>query len=314
MLMDKLRQEKHRDSTKGSYYNAWKNFNKFIVKLDSIPKSWEERATLYCGYLLCVKKLQSSTVKSYMSGIKSVLIDDGYEWADGKLLLNALTRSCKMKNDQVKTRLPIQKGFLDMILCKIQRKFDKQPYLEAMYISAILISYYGLCRIGEITESMHSIKAINVHSAKNRDQILIILYSSKTHGKGNVPQKIKIYGKTFIEVQDRKKTINSFKTYTADCQFCPVWWLHYYIDMRKEIDHEKEQLFVFSDGSNLKANHIRQLLRTTIRSFNLNDLLYDTHSLRIGRATDLFKYGVNIDDIKQLGRWKSNAVYKYLKH
>ena len=311
--MEQFKQNKHKNSTKNTYHKVWTKFNEFVIRLDVIPKTWEERVSLYCGYLICIKNLQSSTVKSYISGIKSVLIDDGYDWKEGKLLLNALTRSCKLKNDEVKTRLPIQKGFLDMILHRISKKFEKQPYLEAMYIAAILISYYGLMRIGEITESEHTVKALNVHTAKNRDQILIILYSSKTHGGGDRPQKIKIHGKTFIEVEDRKRTTNSYKKYTSDCHFCPVWWMHHYTDMRQEIEKEEEQLFVFSDGSNLKPYHIRNLLRQIIRSFNLNEFLYDTHSLRIGRATDLFKYGVHIEDIKQLGRWRSNAVYKYLR-
>ena len=41
--------------------------------------------------------------------------------------------------------------------------------------------------------------------------------------------------------------------------------------------------------------------------------LYDTHSLHIRRATDLYKSGSKVETIKQLGRWKSSAVYNYLK-
>ena len=40
---------------------------------------------------------------------------------------------------------------------------------------------------------------------------------------------------------------------------------------------------------------------------------YDTHSLQIGRATDLFKMGVPVEDIKKAGRWVSNSVFKYLR-
>ena len=46
---------------------------------------------------------------------------------------------------------------------------------------------------------------------------------------------------------------------------------------------------------------------------DLNPLQYDTHSFRIGRATDLSKGGRSLSKIKRAGRWKSNAVYNYLR-
>ena len=76
---------------------------------------------------------------------------------------------------------------------------------------------------------------------------------------------------------------------------------------------DNEQLFIFQDGTNLQNFHLRNLLRSILTELHLDADLYDTHSFRIGRATDLFKYNTNIDKIKELGRWKSNAVYKYLR-
>ena len=90
-------------------------------------------------------------------------------------------------------------------------------------------------------------------------------------------------------------------------------WAKRYIKMRQKIKNEQEQLFIFRDGSNLKAHHLRNLLRDILYSFKLEGNLYDTHSFRIGRATDLFKMGMDMENIKQMGRWKSNAVYKYLR-
>ena len=76
------------------------------------------------------------------------------------MLLNVLTRSCKIKNDHVKTRLPIQKGLLEIILFQIENRFaDTQPYLEALYTSAYLVMYYGLMRVGEVAQSQHSVQS-----------------------------------------------------------------------------------------------------------------------------------------------------------
>ena len=316
--MDQLKYESHRSTTKLSYYNTWKNFNKFLIRLDKMPRSWEERLCLYCTFLITIKKRKSSTVRSYISGIKHILVTDGYEWNDGLVILNTLTKSCKLKNDTLKVRLPIQKGLLELILFRIQRKFDNQPYLETMYITAFLLQYYGLFRVGEIAYSPHSIKAINVHEANSisNPRILIVLYSSKTHNIHEPPQKIKIFGNKTIEISDK----NSTGRYTIQKRdlgkFCPVQWTKKFIEMRGPISNDDENLFTLRDRGKtpITGAQLRKLLREILTSFGLQADLYDTHSFRIGRATDLFKSGVHIEDIKQLGRWKSNAVYKYLKN
>ena len=46
--------------------------------------------------------------------------------------------------------------------------------------------------VGELTASPHVLHAKNIHIGTNKNKILLILYSSKTHGKANRPQEIKI--------------------------------------------------------------------------------------------------------------------------
>ena len=50
-----------------------------MIKLDVKPKSWEERTSLFLAYLVDTG-VQSCMIKSYLSAIKRVLIDDGYQW------------------------------------------------------------------------------------------------------------------------------------------------------------------------------------------------------------------------------------------
>ena len=83
-LLDQLKQDVHRKTTRGTYYNVWKNFNKFLIRLDRMPKCWEDRVSLYCAFLITIKGRKSATVKSYVSGIKHILITDGYDWDNGK--------------------------------------------------------------------------------------------------------------------------------------------------------------------------------------------------------------------------------------
>ena len=72
LIIDKLKNEQHRRSTKKSYRSVWKNFNRFLIRLDVKLTSWEHRLILFVGHLIHSNK-QSSTVKSYISAIKAVL-------------------------------------------------------------------------------------------------------------------------------------------------------------------------------------------------------------------------------------------------
>ena len=76
---------------------------------------------------------------------------------------------------------------------------------------------------------------------------------------------------------------------------------------------ENEQFFIFKDKSPVQPYHIRKILRSILDNINLDSKLYDVHSLRSGRTVDLAKFNYDIEKIKQMGRWRSNAVYRYLK-
>ena len=70
-VMERLHNQKHRDSTKKNYYTIWKIFNRFVLSLDKKPRAWEDRITLFVGHLVNSKK-QSVTVKNYLSAIRTV--------------------------------------------------------------------------------------------------------------------------------------------------------------------------------------------------------------------------------------------------
>ena len=88
------------------------------MKLDVKPAPWEERIILFAGYLIENKK-KSGTVRSYVCAIKAVLQEDGIVVNEDKFLLGSITKACRLINDKVRTRLPIQKGMLRILLKKI---------------------------------------------------------------------------------------------------------------------------------------------------------------------------------------------------
>ena len=305
-MFDTLKFGQNKKSTRKNYLTIWRKFNSFLIKLDKKPPSWEERAALYGTYLVLIKGVKSATLKSYITAIKKTLTADGYCWNDKKVFVSALANVCRIENDTVKQRFPIKKKLLDLILFEIGRfyKNNPQPYLECLYKTIFILCYYGLLRIGEATNSQHVIKAKDIHFTNNGRTILLILFTSKTHGRESRPQKIRITGKRNYnkKVRGRNKI------------FCPIKQTKEYLNLRGGYLNNEEPLFVFSDRTPVEAKHVRKLLKLLLKRLQLDHKLYDTHSFRIGRASDLLKNGYSVEAIKMAGRWKSNAVYRYLRY
>ena len=303
-ILEGLKTKQHRSSTMKNYHTIWRTFNSFVIKLDKKPRIWEDRVALFGAYLVN-KGIQSSTLKSYISAIKAVLLNDGYPWEDNKIILSTLVKACKLENDRVKTRLPIQMGLLEIILFEVQRLFADQPYLETLYKAIFLAAYYGMFRVGELVTGSHPIRAKDVHIGKNKNKMLFILYTSKTHGLDAKPQKIKI-----TEVQ---KGLNNAKNIKKRF-FCPFRAAREYLAIRGNYKCDSDPFFVFKDNQPVTPGQVRKVLRTTLKSVDLDPMLYNVQSMRIGRATDMFlKFNYSLPQVKSAGRWKSNAVFKYIR-
>ena len=125
------------------------------------------------------------------------------------VLLTSLTRACRLCNDHVTVRLPVRIGLLTVMLKALQDVFvGEQLYLISLYRALFITAYYGLFRIGELTESPHIVKAVDVQIGVNKDKLMFILHTSKMHGLESKLQIIKIDG---IQ-QEKEKQKDSKRT------------------------------------------------------------------------------------------------------
>ena len=182
------------------------------MQLDLKPRNWEDRLTLFVGHLVN-RKRQSSTVKSYISAIRNVLRDEGIQLNEDHFILSSLTKACRLINDQVRARLPLQRGMVGIIIKQVSRNFADQPYLETLYKALFATAYFGLFRVGELTTGTHPILARDVQIVKNKRKMLFILRTSKTHSKNVPPQMVK------IAAVPRNVQLNRFQT--GSLHFCP---------------------------------------------------------------------------------------------
>ena len=119
LIVEKLKANQVRPSTSKVYLAIWCSFNKFLIRLDRKPSSWEDRTQLYCAVLIEDGR-QSSTVKSYVSAIKAMLSLLNYRWNEKKILLNSLTKACRLSNYHVRARFPIHQRLLEMMLFEVE--------------------------------------------------------------------------------------------------------------------------------------------------------------------------------------------------
>ena len=171
-----------------------------------------------------------------------------------------------------------------------------------MYKAMFAAAYYGLLRAGEVASGPHALKAKDVYVGKNKNEFLFILWTSKTHGYDNKPQMIKI-----------TSTKRSHQTQSS--AFCPYKLLRDYSRIRPDSlsDTSDEQFFVFRDRTLVTPDMMRKVLKTALKKLNFKEDLFNLHSLRIGRCEDLYDLGLSVETIKKIGRWKSNAVFAYLR-
>ena len=310
-IICRLQLERNRDSTRKNYHAIWKLFSKFYFKLDIKPDNWEDRILLFVGYLI-ENNRQPSTIKSYISALKSVLKDDKIDICEDRFLLNSFIKACKYRNKNVRIRKSIQKHLLKSILCQVDKKFlnDEQPYLATLYVTIISSAYYGLLRVGEVAQGAHPILARDMQLASNKQKALFILRSSKTHCESDMPQSVKItssFQKCFSNESGKVK-VNSVNIH------CPYSLLRKYIQIRPKYLWDSEPFFVYRDRSPVRTITISKVLRFALNGCRMNACQYSFHSLRSGWAVDLLKHGVSVETIKKIGCWKSNAVFSYLNN
>ena len=298
-VVERLKRHKHRSTTRRTYHEAWCNFNDFLIRLDKWPNSWEDRIALFIADLMGEDGdgHPSTTIATYVSAIRDVLKSDGVEIEEHSVVLSSLLRACRVNNkSETSLRLPIRCTLLHMIIDEIENRFldsTSQPFLCKLYKAILVSGYYGLLHIGEMTatESNHYVRYSDVHIAPEKEKILFLLRTSKTHNLSNSPQLIKISG----------LTSNSKPTLITKDKYCPYRIIHDFMQVRDRVRTRLSDppLFIFRDGRPVKAQDFRCILKKAIRDLDLDETNYDTHSLRIGRAKDLQKEGLSVDEIKR---------------
>ncbi|CAC5405676.1 unnamed protein product [Mytilus coruscus] len=166
-----------------------------------------------------------------------------------------------------------------------------------LFSSAFSLAYHGFLRIGKIVRSKkwqaHQVIAIENVTLSKRDHVeiaKIVIPFSKTDQCGHGS----CIGITETKLKD-----------------CPIYWLKSYLMQRPKV---KGPLFCHFGGSPVTRYQFSCVLSKVLIHIGITDSVsFRTHSSRIGAALGHFEKGISEEEIKRLGRWKSNAFKGYVR-
>ena len=233
------------------------------------------------------KKLASSTIRCHLSGIAFMWKINYGRDSTKSFKISTLLRSYAKCDLGTVARRPINKIMLQNLLNNLH-SIGLSYYDINMYSLLYYFMYRGALRVSEVCltrSSEHFIKFNDVRYCKQSRTINIRLLSYKHSNKACPLLKLPCN--------------NDFKVIFCD-----------YVKHRRNTN---EAFFVNWDDTVVSRVQLVHMLKYQLAKLSYQPELYNTHSFRIGRATDLAINGYSDAQIAMRGRWKSNAFKKYIR-
>ena len=277
------------------YSKAWADFTHFcdtMLSTTHIPAS-TLTISLYVTHLHQTG-LKHTTIRTILSSIAfqhkiNDYPDPTKSFATQKLLL-AYTRT----DPPPTTRKPITQSILAHLL-QVLKCSDNTSYDKRLYRALFSVMYHGALRISELCNSKTS------NHTLSRQQLNIITFKKS--------QCLKIAFTSFKHSVPSPQPLLVHPTHRSTC---PINSFTKYIKIRPK-GKQNSPAFCRPDGHSISRAQVVNMLSSLLNVAGYTPKHYNTHSFRIGRATDLALQGFSHAQIALQGRWKSNAFLRYIK-
>ena len=208
----------------------------------------------------------------------------------GSFVVQRLLAAVSKVDARGDTRLPITLPILRDLILALRHTFN-QPYLQSLLKAMLTVAFSGLMRLGEITSDSAEKAALLIGQISLQSDHAIIVIAKFKHNNSRQPFHIVLPRQT-------------------DYIICPFGALSQYLDQR---GYDPGPLFCFPSLHPVSRNFFTAKLNTLLRYCGLNPGLYKSHSFRIGAASHYAAEGFSDEQIRLLGRWKSNAFRSYIR-
>lgn len=259
---------------------------------------------ILCRYvaLLANEGLRHRTIKSYLSGLRCLQIQQGLGNPFAETLpkldyvLTGVKRVETGSGSKPRTRLPITIE----ILQQLRRVWLSQPaWAEGIVLwAAACVGFFGFLRAGEFT----------VPSAEAYDPAVHLNLGDIALDSHTAPSVVRLSIKQ-SKTDPFRQGVSVFLG-KSESAVCPVQALIEYIGIRPSTPGP---LFVLSTGAPLTREYLVSNMRSALREAGLDDSAYSGHSFRIGAATTAAQRGLEDSLIQTLGRWRSDAYKLYIQ-
>lgn len=279
----------HAPSTRRTYAAAVSKYLYMCTTLSINPLPVDDIATRRFITYLTMQRVNPRTISVYLAGLRAWYVTTGAEpphmyTASNQLLL----RSVEKLAPPPRRTTPITVSNLEALLKVLN--FDQN---NLMYISAMLIIFYGCMRASELcVHPVSNPTPARMAQFRVLKEPLLLQYratSSKTATNG------------FL--------VNIGCTGT---QCCPVCVFIMYVRLRAPLALY-DSVFVLSSGQPLSYTMLNGYMKKVLPLIGLGPKCYSPHSLRAGAATAAADAGCSAHQIQRLGRWASQAYVDYIR-
>ena len=277
-----------------TYNRHWKKFCEFtsMYSLSPIPASGLT-VLQFIAYLHS-KSLSPATIRGYLTSVSFFHKIQNFPDPSACFLIRRALIGLK-KTVQTRSKLsPITKPLLDSTLRALS-SVTKNLYTLILLRALFSFTYHACLRAGEV-----------VLSSNPRNVILLSqVQPLKTGGTTHFTISFKNYKHSRPDRHTPKMILSPNGNFN-----CPVNLLQKYLTIRGNIPGP---LFVDEKGLPLTRRFFSQYLKKSLSFIGPPHKKYNTHSLRIGRVTDLKLNGLDEETIKTTGRWNTNAFMNYIR-
>ena len=242
--------------------------------------------------------LQASTASNYLNAVRffGTSLEGCPEppSAAEKLIVRGFANLAATRPGTVKSKRPTIT--IDILAKMVARAGAFQKPEAALLRAVLTMGFYGCLRVSEYLRSKDSGKMLRLEDVsfdEERHQMILHLRKSKTNQRGP-PQKVVIAA-------------------TGDAT-CPVQAMLAYLAVRPTSAPTDPLFFSMVAGRPLTSSAFNRSLKVIAKMLGLADHnRYSSHALRSGSATSAVMGGASHDEVKALGRWRSDAVEGYIR-
>lgn len=282
------------NNTALTYNRALLKFEAFREKkaLSHVWPSKEQHIILFIAN--CFESgLAPSTIRTYVAAISFVHKINSWPDYMQSFIVQKMLEGYRRSRPVQDGRSPISIQSLTGIVQKAEH-ICSSSYETALFQAVFCVAFFGLFRIGELAATFQNgcrpIQFSDVICNDKDKLITLLLRSSKTNQHGPPsPIRIKCIKRALV---------------------CPVCQLHKFMARRPSTGG---MLFCHANGKELTCYQFAAVLKKCINQLPDHPGHIRSHSFRIGGATYFASLGYSEEQIKSLGRWRSDVYKRYIR-